>query len=145
MILKKKIGWTLTVKLVTLVFTYSPIHLFTYSPSNFAAAGPPARKHASHQHEKILLNHHHPDLDDTANPHPTKHPNLLIFPQTSIGGSRTARTPPQKEKARAGDGAGFGVTRRKTGIVVLLILTSICILPQENHIAIIATKIIIIA
>ncbi|EGJ0620098.1 hypothetical protein IHA17_000301, partial [Salmonella enterica] len=94
--------------------------VFTYSPSNFAAAGPPARKHASHQHEKILLNHHHPDLDDTASPHPTKHPNLLIFPQTSIGGSRTARTPPQKEKARAGDGAGFGVTRRKTGIVVLL-------------------------
>lgn len=57
---------------------------------------------------KTLLNHHHPDLDDTASPHPIKPPNLLILPQTSIGGSRTTPTLPQKEKAQAGDAWAFG-------------------------------------
>ncbi|EOC9682172.1 hypothetical protein ACJDCB_004645, partial [Salmonella enterica subsp. enterica serovar Anatum] len=56
--------------------------------------------------KKNLLNHH-PALDDAASPLPTKHPSLLILPQTSIGGSRTARTPPQKEKAQAGDAWAF--------------------------------------
>nr|DAD73611.1 MAG TPA: hypothetical protein [Podoviridae sp. cti6G1] len=37
-------------------------------------------------------------MDDATSPHPSGWCNPLIFPKTSIGGSRTARTPPKKKK-----------------------------------------------